>query len=402
MENEGHNNHAKTRYIQEQAKIMRFLIFILESPRFFWIFILEKIVLSSVFFGTKRKRERTMRPFSRWVSSTPPTDLSPLLSLSWTDFSSLVQSSFPSSPPSLTSSFSDPSHTSSPYVGASAAVTILFFPQPPFLSPSLPPSPHLLMLKKRKRGRHGGQIAFPGGMVDYNGTDNSLFHTAMRELEEEVGLVMGEGGEGGGGRVGCLPRLFVTDTTSLSAACFVAAYDPTTPTPPPTTTQRWTLDEEEIEVAMEVPLSALLDHSSLYPSVSLSEGTDVSLHKGGREGKGEGEGVNEVYTIRGAAENMPPIYTGPVFAIPNNYHLYQGFSPPLPFADSFPFLSFFPFSLSPKLFFPFPHFFFLFPLPLLRAPPSCSCDYLGVNSEDAVFLFGNSCFKSPKNEMKII
>lgn len=46
---------------------------------------------------------------------------------------------------------------------------------------------HLLLTKRTDNvKRHKGQISFPGGMVDVG--DASIHHTALRELEEEVGI----------------------------------------------------------------------------------------------------------------------------------------------------------------------------------------------------------------------
>lgn len=46
---------------------------------------------------------------------------------------------------------------------------------------------HLLLTKRTDRvEHHKGQISFPGGMVDEN--DRSPEHTALRELEEELGI----------------------------------------------------------------------------------------------------------------------------------------------------------------------------------------------------------------------
>ncbi len=46
---------------------------------------------------------------------------------------------------------------------------------------------HLLFTKRTEHvEHHKGQISFPGGMADE--TDSSLIHTALREVEEEIGL----------------------------------------------------------------------------------------------------------------------------------------------------------------------------------------------------------------------
>lgn len=50
------------------------------------------------------------------------------------------------------------------------------------------PEPGLLLTRRSSHLRkHAGQVAFPGGMQD--ATDNSLVHTALREAEEEVGIL---------------------------------------------------------------------------------------------------------------------------------------------------------------------------------------------------------------------
>ncbi len=49
--------------------------------------------------------------------------------------------------------------------------------------------PQLLMIKKSKELKnHGGEIAFPGGK--WTEEDNDLLETALRETEEEIGLII--------------------------------------------------------------------------------------------------------------------------------------------------------------------------------------------------------------------
>lgn len=49
--------------------------------------------------------------------------------------------------------------------------------------------PHLVLIQRPiYKGTHSGQIAFPGGKVEE--TDKDIIHTALREANEEVGVVM--------------------------------------------------------------------------------------------------------------------------------------------------------------------------------------------------------------------
>ncbi len=49
--------------------------------------------------------------------------------------------------------------------------------------------PHIVLIQRPiYEGTHSGQIAFPGGKVEE--TDKDIIHTALREANEEVGVVM--------------------------------------------------------------------------------------------------------------------------------------------------------------------------------------------------------------------
>ena len=68
-----------------------------------------------------------------------------------------------------------------PSSAKTASVILLFYPdqknQPRFV----------LILRNTYKGVHSNQIGFPGGKIEKK--DTSLFDTALRECEEEIGVV---------------------------------------------------------------------------------------------------------------------------------------------------------------------------------------------------------------------
>jgi 8-oxo-dGTP pyrophosphatase MutT (NUDIX family) len=49
---------------------------------------------------------------------------------------------------------------------------------------------HIVMILRQPGGVHGGQVAFPGGKHDPE--DETMLDTALREVREELGLLMRE------------------------------------------------------------------------------------------------------------------------------------------------------------------------------------------------------------------
>ncbi len=90
----------------------------------------------------------------------------------------------------------------------------------------------LVFIKRADReGPHSGQIAFPGGM--YEPEDATLRDTALRECEEEVGVVLPTTSV-----LGSLSRLYI-DVSRVSVLPFVAIVDtPPTFTPEPSEVDR--------------------------------------------------------------------------------------------------------------------------------------------------------------------
>ncbi len=101
--------------------------------------------------------------------------------------------------------------------------------------------PGLVFIRRSRFGRHGGQIAFPGGRREPE--DPDLLTTALREAEEEIGLERRS--------VEILATLPIVDTvaTGFRVAPFLGRLNG----PPPV----WRRQESEIDEILEVPLEDL-------------------------------------------------------------------------------------------------------------------------------------------------
>ena len=121
---------------------------------------------------------------------------------------------------------------------------------------------YILFTKRTgKVKEHRGQISFPGGA--YQDGDRTLVDTALRECAEEIGLMAD--------RVEVLGELddTVTRTTGYIISPFVAII----PWPYPFKVDQW-----ETEEIIEVPISALLDKSSLRQETKIIEGKTVTSY----------------------------------------------------------------------------------------------------------------------------
>ncbi len=98
-----------------------------------------------------------------------------------------------------------------------------------------------VFIRRSPFGRHGGQIAFPGGRREPEDAD--LLTTALRESEEEIGLAPRA--------VDVLAALPVIETvaTGFRVAPFLGRLNG----PPPV----WRRQESEIDEILEVPLDEL-------------------------------------------------------------------------------------------------------------------------------------------------
>jgi 8-oxo-dGTP pyrophosphatase MutT (NUDIX family) len=116
---------------------------------------------------------------------------------------------------------------------------------------------------------HKGQISFPGGSRDIR--DRTLLDTALRESQEEIGLhpedveVIGELDDE------------VTTTSNYIVTPFVALI----PWP-----YRFTLNRDEVDEILRVPIAALMSRDCLKPDIETLDGGIVvdsyNYHYNGR------------------------------------------------------------------------------------------------------------------------
>jgi 8-oxo-dGTP pyrophosphatase MutT (NUDIX family) len=117
-----------------------------------------------------------------------------------------------------------------------AGVMVLFYPS------EAKQTMLVLILRKTYKGVHSAQIGFPGGK--YENGDTSLNETALRETEEEIGVLRNT--------VFVLKKL--TEVYIPPSNFFVQPYLGITKNTP-----NFILQEEEVEMLIEVPLIHFMD-----------------------------------------------------------------------------------------------------------------------------------------------
>lgn len=100
----------------------------------------------------------------------------------------------------------------------------------------------VLMLRNTYNGHHSGQISFPGGKQELE--DESLWHTALREAEEEVGLPQQDVQ-----LLGALTHVYIPPSRFMVHPYL--AYTDKAP--------KFVADPTEVKKIIEVPLSLLME-----------------------------------------------------------------------------------------------------------------------------------------------
>lgn len=120
----------------------------------------------------------------------------------------------------------------------------------------------ILFIKRTgKVQEHKGQISFPGGACQDG--DGTLVNTALRECAEEIGVMAD--------RVEILGEL--DDTSIQSSGYIISPFVAIIPWPYPLKLDQW----ETAEI-IEVPISALLDKSSLRQETENIDGETVTSY----------------------------------------------------------------------------------------------------------------------------
>lgn len=118
-----------------------------------------------------------------------------------------------------------------------------------------------LILRKTYKGVHSAQIGFPGGKYEIE--DFSLKETALRETEEEIGVIRNT--------VSVLKEL--TEVYIPPSNFFVQPYVGITKSTP-----EFILQEEEVEALVEVPLIHFMDDSiKTYQNLTTSYAKNIEV-----------------------------------------------------------------------------------------------------------------------------
>jgi 8-oxo-dGTP pyrophosphatase MutT (NUDIX family) len=112
----------------------------------------------------------------------------------------------------------------------------------------------VILIRRSEHGVHGGQLAFPGGKTEPY--DKSLFETALRESEEEIGINRND--------VKLLSELTAIETVSTRFRIypFLAKILPL---------KTWIIQEEEIAEVIEVNINDLANEELHLTGIFLFE-----------------------------------------------------------------------------------------------------------------------------------
>lgn len=119
--------------------------------------------------------------------------------------------------------------------------------------------PHIALMQRPKyEGKHSGQVSFPGGKRE--ASDKNIIHTALREANEEIGVLIEDVEV-----LGQLSDVYIpVSKFKVSVVVGVVDYYP-----------QFKLDNREVESLIELPLSRLTKIESLEISSILLKNNTV-------------------------------------------------------------------------------------------------------------------------------
>src|SRR5271154_6075691 len=117
------------------------------------------------------------------------------------------------------------------------------------------PHPVVFVARADHLRHHPGQIALPGGSADI--TDRSLEHTALRELQEEVGIPAERVR-----LIGTLPSFSQRRGGRFHISAFVGIVAPGT---------HLVIDPAETAAVFEVPLAEIVAPGAVHPGIEVFE-----------------------------------------------------------------------------------------------------------------------------------
>ena len=103
-----------------------------------------------------------------------------------------------------------------------------------------------LIQRQEYKGVHSNQVSFPGGKVEE--FDENLYHTALRETEEEIGINKAEIN-----KIGEMSQIYIPPSNFLVSAFLTFHQE----------LPQFIKEEKEVKEILEIPVSSVLDSNNI-------------------------------------------------------------------------------------------------------------------------------------------